>query len=193
MLSLECPLERRGGCVVLSPDFVGQLEPELLSSDSGMRIVVTVDEITHPVMSHSRKKMAEPRWALGGLYKFVFLHLEPLSTITPAIVTFIFPGATWFYNQLVPGLPTVPDSDVDTRARMAVLQLANSIRDALPHDQTSQEKIVGATLVALAIADITHLLGTFVALPADVAYTPGSWNATTHGNITFTLFLFLTR
>ena len=69
--------------------------------------------------------MPAPHWALGGFYKFVFLHLEPVSTITPAIITFLFPGSTWFYNQLIPGLPPAPDSDVDIRARMAVLQLAN--------------------------------------------------------------------
>ncbi|CUA77492.1 hypothetical protein RSOLAG22IIIB_02507 [Rhizoctonia solani] len=151
--------------------------------------------------------MPEPHWALGGLYKFVFLHLEPVSTVTPAIIAFLFPGSTWFYNQLIPGLPPVPDSDVDARARMAVLQLANcymllslvssfvfrAIRDSLPHNMTAQEKIIKATLIALAIADVTHVLGTFVALPSHVAYAPGTWNATTHGNITFTLFLFLTR
>jgi hypothetical protein len=69
--------------------------------------------------------MSQPRWVLGGLYEFVFLHFEPVSTITPAIVVFLFPGATWFYNQLIPGLPSVPDPGVDARARMAVLQLAN--------------------------------------------------------------------
>ncbi|KAH7345187.1 hypothetical protein B0J17DRAFT_712795 [Rhizoctonia solani] len=151
--------------------------------------------------------MPEPRWALGGFYKFVFLHLEPVFTITPAIITFLFPGSTWFYNQLIPGLQPVSDSDVDTRARMAILQLANcymllslissfvfrAVRDSLPHNLIAQENIIEAALIALAIADVTHVLGTFVALPSHVAYSPGTWNATTQGNITFTLFLFLTR
>lgn len=61
-------------------------------------------------------------WALSGFYEFVFLHLEPVSTITPAVLTFAFPGSTWFYNQLIPGLPPSLDSAVDPRARMAVLQ-----------------------------------------------------------------------
>ncbi|KDN39577.1 hypothetical protein RSAG8_08733, partial [Rhizoctonia solani AG-8 WAC10335] len=113
--------------------------------------------------------MPEPRWALGGLYKFVFLHLEPVSTIAPAIITFLFPGSTWFYNQLVPGLPPAPDSGVDIRARMAVLQLANcymllglissfvfrAIRDSLPHNLIAQENIIKASLIALAIADVS--------------------------------------
>ncbi|EUC53818.1 transmembrane protein, putative [Rhizoctonia solani AG-3 Rhs1AP] len=158
-------------------------------------------------LSSAPVKMPEPDWALGGLYKFVFLHLEPVSTITPAIATFILPGSTWFYNQLVPGLTPAPDSGVDVRARMAVLQLANcymllglissfvfrAIRDSLPQNPIAQENIIKATLIALAIADVTHVLGTFVTLPSHVAYAPGTWNATTHGNITFTLFLFLTR
>ena len=37
------------------------------------------------------------------------------------------------------------------------------------------------------------VMNTFVALPSSVAYNPSVWNATTHGNITFTIFLFLTR
>ncbi|KAF8605029.1 hypothetical protein BDV93DRAFT_521912 [Ceratobasidium sp. AG-I] len=144
-------------------------------------------------------------WALSGFYKFVFLHLEPVSTITPAVICFAFPGATWFYNAFIPGFQ--PESLIDLRAKMAVLQLANcymllglisslvfrAIRDALPHDLVAQEKIIGASLTALAIADLTHVMNTFVALPSNVAYSPGLWNATTHGNITFTAFLFLTR
>ncbi|KAG9095562.1 hypothetical protein FS749_010217 [Ceratobasidium sp. UAMH 11750] len=144
-------------------------------------------------------------WALSGFYKLVFLHLEPVSTMVPAVLCFSFPGATWFYNQLIPG--SLPESTLNSQTRMAVWQLANcymllslisslvfrAIRDALPHDLAAQEKIVKANLIALAIADFTHVTTTFVALPHDIASRPDVWNATTHGNITFTIFLFLTR
>lgn len=143
--------------------------------------------------------------ALSGFYEFVFLHLEPVSTITPAVICFAYPGATWFYNELIPGFQR--ETAIDLRAKMAILHLANcymllglisslvfrAVRDALPHDPVAQERIVGASLTALAIADLTHVMNTFVALPSSVAYNPSLWNATTHGNITFTIFLFLTR
>lgn len=42
--------------------------------------------------------------AFPGLYGLIFLNLEPLSTLIPAVATAFVPGgAAWFYNEQVPG------------------------------------------------------------------------------------------
>jgi hypothetical protein len=42
--------------------------------------------------------------AFPGLYGLIFLNLEPLSTLIPALTTVFVPGgAAWFYNEQVPG------------------------------------------------------------------------------------------
>jgi len=144
--------------------------------------------------------------ALPGFYKFLFLHLEPISTISPSIMAWIFPGSTWFWHQLIPSSAPPPRS-LDDRTAMAIWQLGNcylllglisslvfrAVRDALPHDPVAQEKIVGASLTALALADVSHIIATLIALPADVRSAPLSWNSMTHGNITFVVVLLAVR
>jgi len=68
-----------------------------------------------------------------------------------------------------------------------------TVRDALPDNPVAQERIVGATLTAMAIADITHILATLFALPSQVVFSPLLWNATTHGNVTIVIFLISVR
>lgn len=36
--------------------------------------------------------------ALTGFYKWLFLYIEPTSTILPAPMTWFFPGAAWFHS-----------------------------------------------------------------------------------------------
>ena len=67
--------------------------------------------------------MAKPFPALEGFYGFVYLHLEPLSTIIPAIMIWCFPGGAWFYSELVPG--TKPTTSLDPPALMAIWQLSS--------------------------------------------------------------------
>jgi hypothetical protein len=83
--------------------------------------------------------------ALPGFYKALFLYIEPgelrtfwwlcrlcmlfndqllpVSTISPAFMAWIYPGAKWFYHELIPSsasaLPLEPKSS------MAILQLTN--------------------------------------------------------------------
>jgi len=142
--------------------------------------------------------------ALPGFYKLVLLHLEPVSTTIPALSCFVYPGTQWFYNGLIPG---PAPATMDPRAVASVWQLVNcylllammsailfrTIRSALSHDPVTQERVLGAALTVLAIADLTHITASVFALPANVRSSPSTWNATTHGNITATLFLFLTR
>ncbi|KAJ3805533.1 hypothetical protein EV368DRAFT_51937 [Lentinula lateritia] len=146
--------------------------------------------------------------ALPGFYRLLFLYFEPVSTISPALLIWLWPGTTWFHHQLVPSIePSPPSSSLDARTILAVWQLGNcymllglisslvfrAVRDALRGNPVAQEHIIGSALTALAIADITHVLATFIGLPSDLQFNIVSWNGTTHGNITFTLFLFSVR
>ncbi|THH09426.1 hypothetical protein EW145_g2036 [Phellinidium pouzarii] len=150
--------------------------------------------------------------ALPGLYNLLFLHIEPVSTISPAFLGWFYPGAAWFYSELIPPLVGGASSEsetgaLDARASMAIWQLTNcylllglisslvfrAVRDALPHDPVAQERIVGASLTALALADVTHMIVTLVGLPPDIRYNPLVWNPMTHGNISFVVVLLSAR
>jgi len=149
--------------------------------------------------------MAKDFPALTGFYKLLFLYIEPTSTILPAPLTWFFPGAGWFHSELIPGAAGA--SVLDDRTKMAIFQLANcyfllglissivfrAVRDALPHDPVAQERIVGASLLALAIADVTHIAATLAVLPTSITWDPSSWNGTTIGNYPFVVFLVSAR
>ncbi|EJD55361.1 hypothetical protein AURDEDRAFT_43532, partial [Auricularia subglabra TFB-10046 SS5] len=138
--------------------------------------------------------------ALPGFYKLLFLHIEPTSTILPAILTWFYPGAGWFHSELIPGAGA--HSVLDERTRMAIYQLGNcyfllglissivfrAVRDALPDNPVAQERIVGASLTALAIADATHIIATLVVLPYEY-WHPIGWNGMTFGNFPFVVLL----
>ncbi|KAN0124555.1 hypothetical protein V8E53_015821 [Lactarius tabidus] len=144
--------------------------------------------------------------ALPGVYRALFLYIEPVSTILPAVLIWTTPGAAWFHHELIPAPGESPNS-LEARTRMAIWQLGNcylllgmlssfvfrAIRDALPGDPIAQERILGASLLAMAIADATHIIASFIGLPDDLKYRPGLWNPTTHGNISFVIILLLFR
>ncbi|KAJ6569558.1 hypothetical protein B0H19DRAFT_1135995 [Mycena capillaripes] len=145
--------------------------------------------------------------ALSGFYQLLFLYIEPISTIFPALMSWTFPGAEWFHHQLIPSSAPVPTGPLDARTHMMVWQLGNcylllglisslvfrAARDSLPKDLVAQERIVGSLLAALAIADVTHIAATFAGLPADIRYVPQAWNPMTHGNISVVVVLFSVR
>ncbi|KAJ7171744.1 hypothetical protein C8R43DRAFT_1146093 [Mycena crocata] len=155
--------------------------------------------------------------ALGGFYQLLFLYLEPISTMFPALMAWVFPGAAWFHHQLIPSPAPVPSSPLEARTHMMVWQLGNcylllglisslvfrAARDSLPHDPVAQERIVGSLLAALAIADFRFVIflhltfssigATFAGLPADIRYAPLAWNPMTHGNISIVVVLFSVR
>ncbi|KAF9454920.1 hypothetical protein P691DRAFT_799928 [Macrolepiota fuliginosa MF-IS2] len=144
--------------------------------------------------------------ALPGFYRVVFLHLEPMSTFIPVISVWVAPGANWFFQEQVPSDAPTPTS-LDDRTRMIISQLVNcylllgllssivfrAVRNTLPNNPSAQERLIGASLLALAIADATHVLVSFFGLPESVRYSPQNWNGMTHGNITITILLFVTR
>ncbi|KIM47993.1 hypothetical protein M413DRAFT_217406 [Hebeloma cylindrosporum] len=145
--------------------------------------------------------------ALPGIYRVLFLYLEPISTIAPVVMVWLSPGASWFHHQLIPSALPAPTASLEPRTLMAVWQLTNcyfllgllsslafrAIRDALPNNAVAQERILGASFLALGIADLTHIFATFFGLPADLQYTPSTWNSMTHGNITVVIALFIFR
>ncbi|TBU38541.1 hypothetical protein BD309DRAFT_971678 [Dichomitus squalens] len=141
--------------------------------------------------------------ALPGFYQLLFLHIEPTSTIMPAVMAWLSPGAAWFHNQLIPDGTPIPVALSDARTKMAIWQLGNcylllgmissfvfrAVRDALPDNPVAQERIMGASFTALALADVTHIIWSWVGLPDDLKYDLARWNSMTHGNITFVIFL----
>jgi len=143
--------------------------------------------------------------ALPGFYTLMFLYLEPLSTFSP-LITCLTMGPGYFLWELIPSSLPQP-SVLDPRADLAIWQLANSylllcsisvftliaLRDVLKDDPVAQERIFGAMLTGLAIADILHVILTLRGLPSNVRFTPSLWNTMTHGNITFCLCLFTSR
>jgi len=145
--------------------------------------------------------------AMPGFYKALLLYIEPITTIFPALMAWIFPGAQWFYNELIPSSNSSPHVLFTPRSSMAISQLANcylllglissfvfrAVRDALRHDPVSQERIIGASLTALALADVSHIIITFLGLPRELQYNPAAWNPMTHGNISFVIFLLAVR
>jgi len=58
---------------------------------------------------------------------------------------------------------------------------------------TSEAKVVRGYLTALWLGDIGHVAFTAYALGLETLKRPQEWNAVTHGNITFTVFLFAVR
>ncbi|KAI0035395.1 hypothetical protein K488DRAFT_76642 [Vararia minispora EC-137] len=148
--------------------------------------------------------------ALPGFYQTLFLHLEPVSTFIPVLMTHIYPGAAWFHYQLIPSDAPVP-TFLDPRSTMAIWQLGNcymllsmlssfvfrAVRDALPNNPVAQERILGASLFAMAVADVheplNSIVATFVGLPEDLRYSPHLWNSMTHGNITTVIVLLAGR
>lgn len=81
--------------------------------------------------------------ALPGVYNALFLYIEPgnlstyqpllfplisnnltVSTILPAFLIWLTPGAAWFHHELIPA-PHEPAAIIDPRTRMAIWQLGN--------------------------------------------------------------------
>jgi len=144
--------------------------------------------------------------ALPGFYQALFLYIEPVSTISPAILAWFFPGASWFHHELIPSAIAASEP-LDARTTLAIWQLGNcylllglisslvfrAIRDTLPNTPEAQERILGASFTALALADLTHIAASFIGLPDELKYSFDKWNPMTHGNITFVIFLFSAR
>ncbi|PFH54680.1 hypothetical protein AMATHDRAFT_134070 [Amanita thiersii Skay4041] len=142
--------------------------------------------------------------ALPRFYQTIFMYLEPLSTMIPALLVWTVPGSSWFHQELIPAGQSAPSATpLDPRTKMAIWQLANcylllglissftfrAIKEALPHNPQAQERIVSAILAALAVADVTHIVATVIGLPSHLRFSVVQWNSMVHGNVTAVIAL----
>ncbi|CAZ81871.1 unnamed protein product [Tuber melanosporum] len=87
---------------------------------------------------------------------------------------------------------------VSPNVKASILQLANcylllSMCSTAVLRSTTEESVAKRFLFALLLGDAGHVYLTYTAVGADYFFTPSQWNLLTHGNITFTIFLFLSR
>ena len=82
--------------------------------------------------------MFKPFPALPGIYRLIYLYLEPLSIAVGTFFTWTY--ADWFYNELIPepGIAVgTPVALIEPRAKMVVWQLGSCgclSREGIIHD-----------------------------------------------------------
>ncbi|KAI0011377.1 hypothetical protein F4779DRAFT_573469 [Xylariaceae sp. FL0662B] len=125
--------------------------------------------------------------------RIIFTIAEPISLIGGCLGPFL--NADWFIeSQLSSPDPVVSNA----HARLVALQLGNAygllflVGVAVLYT-TTELKVVRNYLIALWLADLSHIGLTCWALGYEGTLDVGSWNAVTWGNVGFTGFLCLTR
>ncbi|KAI5867417.1 hypothetical protein GGS23DRAFT_592731 [Durotheca rogersii] len=129
---------------------------------------------------------------LPAFPRAVFTVLEPVSLVGGFLGPFV--DADWFVASQLP----VAAPGYDDNARLVALQLGNAygllfLLGVAVLYTTTELRVVRNYLVALWIADISHVGVTCWTLGYERAVDVGSWNAVTWGNVGFTTFLCLTR
>ncbi|KAL2114737.1 hypothetical protein VUR80DRAFT_47 [Thermomyces stellatus] len=131
--------------------------------------------------------------SLPTIPRIVFTILEPISLVTGFIGAVANPD--WFITEQVPSEePYVPSIN----SRLVAMQLGNlylllCMVGLAVLSSTSEIKVVRNYLVALWIADISHIALTWHALGHDNFVDVTGWNAMTWGNVGATATLFFTR
>lgn len=124
--------------------------------------------------------------------RLVFTVLEPISLLAGWLPAAFLPA--WFMGEQLPGAlrmeHTTAHSLVVTRQLGNCYLLAFLVAIAVLYS-TSEIKVVRNYLVALWIADITHVLTTALALGYEGTMQVRGWNATTWGNIGATVSSYL--
>ncbi|KAI1463703.1 uncharacterized protein F4812DRAFT_446055 [Daldinia caldariorum] len=135
---------------------------------------------------------------LPAFPRTIFTIVEPISLIGGFLGPFLDPE--WFINSQIDAPPGSDDSFAprDDNARLIALQLGNTygllfLLGVAVLYTTTELKVVRNYLIALWIADISHVGVTCWLLGYDRTLDVGSWNAVTWGNVGFTTFLCLTR
>ncbi|KAI0204119.1 hypothetical protein F4808DRAFT_457220 [Astrocystis sublimbata] len=130
---------------------------------------------------------------LPAFPRTVFTIIEPVSLIAGCLGPLI--NADWFIASQIDNaaLPAASEN-----ARLVALQLGNAygllfLVGVAVLNTTSELKVVRSYLIALLIADVTHVGLTCWGLGYDRAIAIASWNAVTWGNVGFTALLGLTR
>lgn len=134
-----------------------------------------------------------PPAPVPSLYRFVFLWLEPVSTLTGAVYAYFFQA---MYLDLTHA-PSAPGADIPMATSVVLSQLANlylglSCIEASILRATADVKVWNALMVCLLLADFGHL---YSVLPvgADIYWAYWRWNAIDYGNVPFVYFLAITR
>ncbi|KAK0633265.1 hypothetical protein B0T14DRAFT_506267 [Immersiella caudata] len=130
---------------------------------------------------------------LPAFPRVIFTILEPISLLAGAFPAILNPA--WFIEQQIDS--PVPISTT-AQAELAAQQLGNCyflaflLAVAVLYS-TNEIAVVRRYLIALWIADISHIAITLFGLGYETTMAPGSWNSMAWGNIGATGFLFLTR
>lgn len=135
---------------------------------------------------------------LPSFPRTVFTIIEPISLIAGCLGPLV--DADWFIASQIDngGASLSSPLSFSENARLVALQLGNAygllflVGVAVLYT-TSELKVVRNYLVALLIADITHVGLTCWGLGYERAVDVAGWNAVTWGNVGFTVFLGLTR
>ncbi|KAI1380016.1 hypothetical protein F4677DRAFT_408285 [Hypoxylon crocopeplum] len=132
---------------------------------------------------------------LPAFPRTIFTIIEPISLVGGFLGPLL--DANWFIAQQL-DKPSGITTSYDDNARLVALQLGNTygllflIGVAVLYT-TTELKVVRNYIIALWIADITHVGLTCWALGYDQVVDVSSWSAVTWGNVGFTTFLCLTR
>lgn len=133
---------------------------------------------------------------------FVFTKFEPLSLLSGFLPAILFPD--WFtHQQLLSHPPSSSSSSAGQvtyplASRTTTRQLGNMyflaflVGVGVLHS-SSEIRVVKNYLIALAVADLGHIMITAEALGREEMVDVKGWNAMTWGNLGVTMFLFLTR
>lgn len=138
----------------------------------------------------------QPRHAaIPTLYRFVFLYVEPVSTLTGAVYAHFF-QPTYLALTHAASAPQ-PGQPVPTAASIVLTQLANlylllCINEALVLRATRDVQVWKTFILGLLVADFGHLYS--VRLVGSWVYWQfWNWNAIDWGNVGFVYFLALVR
>jgi hypothetical protein len=133
-----------------------------------------------------------PAAAIPGLYRLVFLYIEPLSTLVGA---FYAQCQQPLYLQLTHAASapqTVPAGTSIVLTQLANLYLLLCINEALVLRSTTDLKVWKTFLFGLLVADLGHLYSVR-AVGSWVFWQFWKWNAIDVGNVPFVYFLAVTR
>ncbi|RDL36053.1 Uncharacterized protein BP5553_06665 [Venustampulla echinocandica] len=130
---------------------------------------------------------------LPPIPRLVFTVLEPISLLAGAVAPFVSPE--WFIAEQIAFSTAGP---VTANARMVAYQLGNiylllAMVGIAVLSSTTEAKVVRNYLVALWLADISHVAITSYILGPELLLDIANWNPMTWGNIGATVLLFATR
>ncbi|KAI1772744.1 hypothetical protein F4818DRAFT_138537 [Hypoxylon cercidicola] len=133
---------------------------------------------------------------LPAFPRTIFTIVEPISLVGGFLGPFMNPS--WFIASQLDAPSDIVVSSYDDNARLVALQLGNTygllfLLGVAVLYTTTELKVVRNYLIALWIADISHVGVTCWLLGYDKTLDVASWNAVTWGNVGFTAFLCLTR